>query len=114
VKSKCHPIDVTVIVSGGFCVLIKDENDLLMDEVNIVVTGNDEEIFRGTLKQGILQIGNIPECSLHIECVYKSASQKHAVRWCPGKPPYTSEIITIKQETTDDRDRSIRRDTKEN
>ncbi len=114
VKSKCHPIDVTVIVSGGFCVLIKDENDLLMDEVNIVVTGNDEEIFRGTLKNKTLQIGNIPECNLHIECVYKSASQKHAVRWCPGKPPYIPEIITIKQGTADDRDRSIRRDTKEN
>lgn len=113
-KSKRHPIEIVAEMSGGVCILIKDENILLMDEVNVVVTGNDEEIFRGSLKQEILQIANIPECSLHIECVYSGVTQKHTIRWYPGKPPFIPEIITIKRGTSDERDCSIRRDSKEN
>jgi len=104
-RSKASPrVEVPIIpkierdlpVPGGACIHIRDEKSKLFKDAKINVYANEENVFSDVLNDGILELTDIFESELKVECEYEGMNTKKTITWIAGKPPYVAEDITIK------------------
>ena len=104
-RSKASPrVNVAIIpkierdmaVLGGVCIHIWDEKSKLIKGAKVSVYANEEVVFSDVLNDGILELTDILESELCVECEYEGMNTKQTTNWIAGKPPYVAEDITIK------------------
>lgn len=90
-------IDVTTATLGGACIHIRDGDSLLKKGVSITLRANGQSIYEDALSDGILEIHDIDNATLEVECELGEHTVTRRVRWLPGKAPFVIQTITVRE-----------------
>ena len=104
-RSKASPrVEVPIIPKierdlpnpGGICIHVRDEKSKLIKGAKVSIYADEKVVFSDVLNDEILELTDILESELRVECEYNGRKTQKSVNWIAGKPPYIAEDITIK------------------